>query len=360
MNGNAPVLILAGGTGGHIFPGLAVAEALRAQGVPVAWLGAAGAMETRLVPPHGIPLHVVTVSGLRGKGWGARFKAPWMLLRAVLQAWRVLRDVRPRSVLSMGGFAAGPGGLVAWLQRRPLLVHEQNSVPGLTNRWLARLARRVMTGFADGFAGHPRREWTGNPVRAAIADIAPPTERLANRSGPLRVLVLGGSLGARSLNTLLPRALAAVADTARPQIWHQSGQRGLSEALDAYADAGVDARVEAFIDDMAAAYAWADVCVCRAGALTVAELCAAGLGALLVPYPWAVDDHQTRNAESLQRAGAARILPESEFDDGGLQRELGSLLSDRAHLLAMAEAARGLARPDAAARIAACCIEEAA
>ncbi len=354
------VLIMAGGTGGHIFPGLAVAEVLRTRGIPVAWLGSAGAMETRLVPQHGIALDTITVTGLRGKGWSRQLKAPWMLLRALLQAWRVLRRVRPRSVLSMGGFAAGPGGMVAWLQGRPLLVHEQNRVAGLTNRVLAHLARRVMTGFADCLADHPRHEWTGNPVRADIAALEEPQQRMAGRAGPVRILVLGGSLGARALNTALPAVLASALPENRPAIWHQSGARGLSEALDAYADAGVEARVDAFIDDMAAAYAWADLCVCRAGALTIAELCAAGLGALLVPFPHAVDDHQTRNAEALRDAGGAQIVAEADLGDPALIATLQTLLNDRSRLLAMAGAARQLARPDAAERIAGLCVEEAA
>lgn len=360
MSAESPVLIMAGGTGGHIFPGLAVAEVLAARGIPVAWLGATGAMETRLVPQRGITLETISVGGLRGKGWVTRLKAPWMLLRAVYQAWRIVRRYRPRSVLSMGGFAAGPGGLVAWLQRRPLLVHEQNRVPGFTNRVLSHLARRVLTGFADSFEAHPRQEWTGNPVRAAIAAISEPGQRLTGRSGAVRVLVLGGSLGASSLNRALPRALAECEPGLRPEVWHQSGARGLVEALDAYADAKVDARVDAFIDDMAEAYAWADLCVCRAGALTIAELCAAGLGALLVPYPHAVDDHQTRNAEALCVVGAAEIIAESALDRGALEASLKALLGNRERLVTMACAARQLARPDAAARIADYCIGEAA
>lgn len=359
MNARAPVLIMAGGTGGHIFPGLAVAEVLAARGVPVTWLGASGAMETRLVPQRGIELETITVSGLRGKGWATRIQAPWMLVHAVYQAWRIVRRQRPRSVLSMGGFAAGPGGLVAWLQRRPLLVHEQNRVPGFTNRLLSHLARRVLTGFADGFEGHARQQWTGNPVRAAIAAIADPGQRLAGRNGAVRVLVLGGSLGASSLNRAMPLALAECDPSMRPEVWHQSGARGLSEALDAYADAGVNARVDAFIEDMAEAYAWADLCVCRAGAITIAELCAAGLGALLVPYPYAVDDHQTRNAEALCDVGAAEIIPESALAKGALGTSLKALLANRDHLLAMASAARQLARPSAAEQIADYCIKEA-
>ncbi len=357
MREDRPVLIMAGGTGGHIFPGLAVADVLRGRGVAVAWLGSAGGMETRLVPQHGLPMHVVTVSGLRGKGWRARLAAPWMLLRSLWQAWCVLRRLRPRCVLSMGGFVAGPGGLAAWLRRCPLVVHEQNRLPGLTNRVLARLARRVLTGFEGALAGQADVRWVGNPVRADIAAIAPPATRLAGRSGKPRLLVLGGSRGARHLNRVLPQALARLPQADRPEVHHQTGEADLEATRAAYAAAGVEATISAFIEDMAGAYAWADLCVCRAGALTIAELCAAGVGALLVPYPHAVDDHQTRNAESLRDAGGARIIQERELDAARLAHALDELLGDREQQLAMACAARVLARPDAAERIADCCLE---
>ncbi len=352
-----PVLIMAGGTGGHIFPGLAVAECLRAQGVPVAWLGAAGGMETQMVPAQRIELHVVRVGGLRGKGLMTRLRAPLMLVRALLASVAVLRKVRPRSVLSMGGYVAGPGGVASWLLRRPLLVHEQNRVAGFTNRRLASLARRVLAGFADAL---PQAEWVGNPVRAAIAALPPPAQRMADRAGHPRLLVLGGSLGARALNLALPQALARLDPAQRPEVLHQCGTRGLDEARAAYAQAGVEAQVVAFIDDMAASYGWADIAVCRAGALTLAELSAAGLGALLVPFPHAVDDHQTRNAEVLVEVGAAELIQESELDIQMLARRLAALLGDRGRLLVMAEAARTLAKPDAAQVIARACLEVAA
>lgn len=352
-----PVLIMAGGTGGHIFPGLAVAEALRAQDVPVAWLGAHGGMETRLVPEHDIPVFTVAVGGLRGKGLATRLLGPLRLARAVWAAMGVLRRVEPRSVLSMGGYAAGPGGLAAWLLRCPLLVHEQNRVPGVTNTWLAKMARCVLAGFADAFPAARKAEWVGNPVRADIAGLPDPDQRFAGREGRLCVLVLGGSLGARALNQRVPEALAQQPREARPVVWHQCGRRGEDEARTAYAEAGVEARIEPFIDDMAAAYAWADLVVCRAGALTVAELGAAGLGALLVPFPYAVDDHQTRNAEALVEVGAARIVQERDMDEDTLGRHLNELIGDRANLLAMARAARTLARPNAAATIATYCLE---
>jgi UDP-N-acetylglucosamine--N-acetylmuramyl-(pentapeptide) pyrophosphoryl-undecaprenol N-acetylglucosamine transferase len=357
MKTQAPVLIMAGGTGGHIFPGLAVGECLRAQGVPVVWLGAVGGMETKVVPAQRIELHTVAVGGLRGKGIKTRLLAPLMLLRALFASLAVLRRVKPRSVLSMGGYVAGPGGLAAWLLRRPLLVHEQNRVAGFTNRKLAGLAKRVLAGFADVL---PQAEWVGNPVRDAIAALPLPAQRMADRSGRPRLLVLGGSLGARALNLTVPQALAQLTPAQRPEVVHQCGTRGLDEARAAYAKAGVEAQVVAFIDDMAGSYEWADLAVCRAGALTLAELTAAGLGAVLVPFPHAVDDHQTRNAEALVAIGAAVVMQESELDIQILAQRLESLLSDRRRLLAMAEAARTLAKPDAAQVIARACMEVAA
>lgn len=357
MSAPAPVLIMAGGTGGHIFPGLAVAETLRAQGVPVVWLGAQGGMETKVVPAHGIELHTIAVGGLRGKGLKTRVLAPWMLLRALLSSLAVLHRLKPRSVLSMGGYVAGPGGVAARLLQRPLLVHEQNRVAGFTNRKLAQHARRVMAGFADSL---PNAQWVGNPVRGAIASLPAPAQRMAGRSGKPRLLVLGGSLGARALNTSVPQALAQIAIEQRPEVLHQCGNRGIDEARKAYADAGVEARIVPFIEDMAGTYAWADLAVCRAGALTLAELTACGLGAVLVPFPHAVDDHQTRNAEALVAAGAAELIQERDLNTQDLAHRLTALLSDRARLLAMAEAARTLAKPDAAADIARACMEVAA
>ena len=357
MTASAPVLIMAGGTGGHIFPGLAVAECLLAQGVPVVWLGAVGGMETRVVPAHQLELHTVAVGGLRGKGLKTRLLAPLMLVRALCASLLVLRKIRPRSVLSMGGYVAGPGGLAAWLLRRPLLVHEQNRVAGFTNRKLARIAKRVLAGFADAL---PQAEWVGNPVRAAIAALPAPTQRMAGRSGKPRLLVLGGSLGARALNEALPQALSQLTPAERPEVLHQSGVRGLDEAREAYAKAGVEARVVPFIEDMADSYGWADLTVCRAGALTLAELTAAGLGALLVPFPHAVDDHQTRNAEVLVATGAAELIQERDLDVQQLAQRLTSLLQDRPRLIAMAVAARTLAKPDAAQVIARACMEVAA
>jgi UDP-N-acetylglucosamine--N-acetylmuramyl-(pentapeptide) pyrophosphoryl-undecaprenol N-acetylglucosamine transferase len=352
---NAPVLIMAGGTGGHIFPGLAVAAELRARGVPVLWLGSTGGLETRLVPQAGLQIETLAIGGVRGKGVLTLLMAPLRIARAVLAAWRIVRRVRPRSALALGGFACGPGGIAARLARVPLVVHEQNSIPGATNRTLSHLAQKSLCGFAGAL---PRSEWVGNPVRGEIASLVPPAQRWANRVGAVRLLVLGGSQGARALNERVPQALAQLSE--RPEVRHQCGAKFADAARDAYAKSGVEARVEPFIDDMAAAYAWADLVVCRAGALTLAELAAAGAGSVLVPFPFAVDDHQTANARAWVDAGAALLLPESEASAERLAALLGELLGDRARLLAMAQAARTLAKPDAAARIADVCMEVAA
>jgi UDP-N-acetylglucosamine--N-acetylmuramyl-(pentapeptide) pyrophosphoryl-undecaprenol N-acetylglucosamine transferase len=355
----APVMILAGGTGGHIFPGLAVAAALRARGVPVVWMGSRVGLENRLVPAADLTLDTIDVSGLRGKGAFALLAAPLRLLRAVWQAARIVRRRRPRSVLSLGGFAAGPGGVAAWLLRRPLIVHEQNRVPGFTNRILARLARRVMCGFPDAFPDAVCGEAVGNPVRPALTGLAPPSQRFADRAALRRLLVLGGSQGARALNQALPRALAMLGGEIRFEVRHQCGERHREEAERAYAEAGISARIETFIDDMAQAYGEADLVVCRSGALTVAELCAVGVGAVLVPFRLAVDDHQTRNAEYLVANGGAQLLPEGPQLAEALAAVLREILPSRATLLRMAKAAHGLARTDAAERVADICLAEA-
>lgn len=345
----APVMILAGGTGGHIFPGLAVAAALQARGVPVIWLGAEGGMETHLVPARGIAMYTIAVKGLRGKGIATLLGAPLRVLAATRAAARVLEKRAPRAVVSFGGYAAGPGGIAARLRGTPLIVHEQNRAPGMTNRVLARFARRVLTGFPQTFK-RGDEEVVGNPVRAEIAMLASPTERFRQRNGALHILVLGGSQGARALNSAMPRALAGLRGTV--EVRHQCGEKLREQATRAYADAGIVASVEPFIADMADAYAWADVVVCRAGALTLAEVCAAGVGSLLVPFPEAVDDHQTRNAEYLVDRGAALLLPQGESLAEDLRIALGELEADPARRLAMAQAARALARPDAAERVA--------
>ncbi len=355
-----PVLIMAGGTGGHVFPALAVANVLRERGVPVVWLGVPGGMESRLVPANGFPIEWVRVAGVRGKGLATWLLAPLRLLKAVLEAARVLRRVRPRAVLGAGGFASGPGGIAAWLMRIPLLIHEQNAVAGMTNRCLARFAVHVLEAFPGSFGGRIAARCIGNPLRADIAALAAPALRFSGRSGRARVLVLGGSQGAQRLNEVLPEALARMAAAQRPLVRHQTGERGLDAARRAYARANVDADVSAFIEDMAEAYGWADLAICRAGALTIAELQAAGLGALLIPFPAAVDDHQTRNADVMVRIGAAIVVQQRDLDAARLSGLVRELSVDRARLLRMAEAARASAITDAAAQLADLCMASAA
>ena len=355
LGDTAPVMILAGGTGGHIFPALAVAKVLRARGVPVTWLGADGAMETRLVPQHDIPLDTIAISGVRGKGALAMLGVPLRVFKAVRSAAAVLRQRAPRAVVSFGGFAAGPGGMAARLQRRPLLVHEQNRAPGFTNRVLAKFARRILTGFPGSFPA--REEAVGNPVRSEIAMLPLPAQRYAVPARHLKLLVLGGSQGARVLNHALPQALAALSEL-QIDVRHQCGEKMRDEAVRAYAEAGVAASVESFIADMAQAYSWADLVVCRAGASTLAELCAVGIGSVLVPFAAAVDDHQTKNAMYLVEHGAALLLRQDDQLATRLQQVLGELAVDPTRRLAMAEAARALAKPDAAERIADIILEE--
>lgn len=351
---NGPVLILAGGTGGHIFPGLSVAAELQSRGVPVAWLGAEGAMETRLVPQHGIAIDAIAVKGLRGKGIATLLGAPLRVLSAVRAASRVLDRRRPRAVVSFGGYAAGPGGLAARLHGVPLVVHEQNRAPGMTNRVLARFARRVLTGFPQTFGG-VREELAGNPVRSEIAALPPPAQRFAARDGgPMRLLVLGGSQGARQLNDAMIAALPDL-DPARLEVFHQTGAADRARVAEAYSRAGLRAEVVDFDAALASRYQWADVALCRAGALTVAELAMAGLPALLVPYPHAADDHQRANARALEDAGAGRLLDPAGFDGKVLAGALGALLEQPEVLLEMGRRARGLARPDAARRIVDAC-----
>ena len=350
-----PVLIMAGGTGGHVFPALAVADALRARGVPVVWLGTRDGLEARVVPEAGIALEWLRVRGLRGKGWLGWLVAPVRVLRAVFQARAVLRRQRPRCVLGLGGYVAGPGALAAWLQRVPLVIHEQNARPGLTNRVLARLARRVLCGFPGTFPA----EWaqvTGNPVRGDILRIPTPEDRDTGQGRP-RLLVIGGSQGARALNQVVPDALAQLPAERSFTVWHQSGARTEDVAREGYSQAGVSADVVPFINDMAAAYAWADLVVCRAGALTVSELAVAGVPAVLVPLPQAVDDHQTANAGYLVEAGAAELLPQGELTPERLADVLARLAGDPRQLTDMARAARGRARPEAAETVAEICLE---
>ncbi len=358
MNGMR-ILIMAGGTGGHVFPALAVARELGARGVEVSWLGTRQGLEAELVPAAGFPIDYIAVSGLRGKGAVGWLLAPLRLLRALGQALRILRQRRPAAVLGMGGFVTGPGGVGARLLRLPLVIHEQNAVAGLTNRLLAPLASQVLEAF-PGSVGTRGARVTGNPVRAEIASLPVPEERAAGRAARLRVLVLGGSLGAAALNETVPAAIARLPEALRPQVRHQAGKRNIDQARTAYARAAVEAEVMPFLDDMAEAYGWADLVICRAGALTIGELAAAGLPALLVPFPFAVDDHQTRNAAFLSTAGAAELLPQQRLDAEQLAERLTGYAEDaargRLRLLEMAGRARALARPEATASVADACL----
>jgi UDP-N-acetylglucosamine--N-acetylmuramyl-(pentapeptide) pyrophosphoryl-undecaprenol N-acetylglucosamine transferase len=353
---SGPVLIMAGGTGGHVFPALAVAKVLRDRGVAVVWLGVPASMESRVVPANGFPIEWVRVKGIRGKGLTAWAMAPFSIVNAVLQVMTVLRRVRPRAVLGAGGYVSGPGGIAAWLLRIPLLIHEQNAVPGLTNRWLARVAGQVLQAFPGSFKPSVNARTVGNPVRADIAAIPEPAARFTNREGRARLLVVGGSQGAQRLNAMVPKALSRLAPERRPQVRHQAGERGIAAARAAYHEAQVEAEVMPFIDDMAAAYAWADVALCRAGAMTIAELQAAGLGAILVPFPAATDDHQTKNAEAMVSIGAGRVLQERDLTADTLSACIAELTADRARLLKMAQAARRARVIDAAAQVADLCL----
>ncbi len=342
-------LIMAGGTGGHVFPALAVAHELRRRGHEVVWMGAPDSFESRTVPQQGFAIEFVNVTGLRGKGLVTLLGAPLKLLRAITQAWKILSRQKPNAVLGMGGFAAGPGGIAAWLRNIPLLIHEQNATPGMTNRLLSRFAIEVMEAFPGTFK---QARTVGNPVREGFAQLADPSERLSERAGGIsHLLVIGGSQGARALNLQVPAALALIDPDIRPRVRHQAG-RTLALARDAYEKAGVSAQIEAFIEDVPSAFAEADLVLCRAGASTIAELSAAGCASLLVPFPFAVDDHQTRNAQFLTSVNAARMIAESDLSAEALASELTELLSDRTRLIEMAQAARRNAWSDACAVIA--------
>jgi UDP-N-acetylglucosamine--N-acetylmuramyl-(pentapeptide) pyrophosphoryl-undecaprenol N-acetylglucosamine transferase len=347
------IMIMAGGTGGHIFPALAVAHSMRDAGWRVVWLGNPEGMEARLVPQHGFEMVNLKFAALRGKGILRKLLLPVNLLKGFWQAQKAIRQVQPDVVLGMGGYITFPGGMMAVLLGKPLVVHEQNSVAGLANRVLAGVADRIVTGFPDVLN---KGVWAGNPVRPEIAKIAPPAERFAERTGALRVLVIGGSLGAQALNEMVPKGMALLAESEQPQIVHQAGEKHI-EALKAnYAAVGVQAHCVSFIEDMAGAYEWADLVICRAGALTVAELTATGVASILVPFPHAVDDHQTGNAKFLVNVGGAFLLPQSE-----LTPESIALIRNysRGQLLEMAEQARSLAKPDATEEVATICAESA-
>jgi len=329
---------------------------LRERQVSVVWLGVPGSMEARLVPANGFPIEWVRVAGIRGKGLKSWVMAPFRIAGAVLACIRIMRRVKPAVVLGAGGYVSGPGGIAAWLLSIPLLIHEQNAVAGMTNRWLARVATQVLEAFPGSFPAGVQARAVGNPVRSDIAALPDPAARFAGRGSRACLLVFGGSQGAQRLNVMVPQALSLLDPSKRPEVRHQAGARGIDAARAAYLEFGVEAQVLPFIEDMAAAYAWADLALCRAGAMTIAELQAAGLGALMVPFPGAVDDHQTRNAEAMVRAGAGRILQERDMTPDSLSAGIAELTLDRPRMLKMAEAARSLRNIDAAARLADLCL----
>ncbi|MGQ0591351.1 MAG: undecaprenyldiphospho-muramoylpentapeptide beta-N-acetylglucosaminyltransferase [Gammaproteobacteria bacterium] len=363
MRANAPnkennwgLMVMAGGTGGHVFPALAVAEHLRASGVPLTWLGTGRGLEATLVPRAGYPFMAVSTRGLRRTGALKQLAAPLWLVLALIECLWHLRRQKPGAVLGMGGYASGPGGLAAWLMRIPLLIHEQNAVPGVTNRLLAAFATRVMESFPDSFPARRGALRTGNPVRAEIAALASSAARGPGAGGTLRLLVVGGSQGAAVLNRVVPEALALM--PGRPiEVWHQVGRLDGGETGKRYTTLGIEARVEPFIEDVATAYAWAGLVLCRAGASTLFELCAAGAPAILVPYPYAVDDHQSVNARYLAGRGAAILLPQVDLEETALAALLGALRDDPARRAEMAARARRLACPEATASVAAQCLE---
>jgi UDP-N-acetylglucosamine--N-acetylmuramyl-(pentapeptide) pyrophosphoryl-undecaprenol N-acetylglucosamine transferase len=344
------VLIMAGGTGGHIFPGLAVAKLLREKEIEVQWLGTEKGLEARLVPEAGFQLHFITIAGLRGKGLKTLLFAPFNLVRAILQARKIIKKIKPDVVIGMGGFVSGPGGIASWLLRRPLIIHEQNAKAGLTNKYLAKIASKVLEGFPDTFIQRRKIITTGNPVRTEIALIPSPESRSKEPNKPLHLLALGGSLGAAAINELLPRALAKLSVNERPLVYHQTGEKHAETTQHAYQAAGVEAVVTPFIANMGEAYTWADIVLCRAGASTIAELCAAGLASILIPYPYAVDDHQTANANYLVKHNAAVLIQQAVLTEETLVNVLNELSTASARA-AMGQAAYELRQLDATKKV---------
>lgn len=356
------VLVMAGGTGGHVFPALAVADELRARGAQISWLGTAKGIEATLVPNAGYPLNCISVEGVRGKGIWGLVKAPFLITKAIFQAMKIIRRTNAQVVIGFGGFASGPGGVAAKLLARPLVIHEQNAVAGTTNRILAKIATRVLAAFAQAFEARTMKKvvLVGNPVRETIQALPRAASRYQARtenSEKIHLLVLGGSLGAKAINELVPQALAQLPANELPEVRHQTGQQHLAATQALYSEAHVPAQVDAFIEDMAAAYSWADLIICRAGALTVSELMVAGVASLLVPLPTAIDDHQTWNASVLAKSGAGISLVQKELTAAKLAALLSTHLICRHELMRMAEKAQQLAQPDSAKRVADVCME---
>jgi len=356
-SGEQPVMIMAGGTGGHVFPALAVAEQLKRRGIPLLWLGTRKGLEATIIPPLGIPVIWLPVHGLRGRSIQQWLIAPWRIGWAVIKVARALRRERPLAVLGMGGYVSGPGGIAARLCHIPLIIHEQNARPGLTNRILCRIANRCYTAYPQVFPDRLVTAMIGNPVRNEIAELPSPEQRWRERTGSIRILILGGSQGAACLNRIVPVAIGALKPMGQFLIWHQCGKSHEEPTREIYRSLNLEAQIDPFIHDMASAYSWADIVICRAGALTLAELAAAGLGAILIPYPYAADDHQTLNARWMVKRGAAFMISESELTQQELTQTLRDRVSDRLELLNMAQCARKQAPIDAQAELANACIE---
>lgn len=353
----APILITAGGTGGHVYPGLAVARALLKQDIPVVWMGTHKGLEARVVPEAGIEMAWLDVSGIRGKGAAALLMAPFRLIKSLIQSVKIMRQYKPAAVLGMGGFVAGPGGLVASLMGIPVIIHEQNAVAGTTNRLLSRFALEKLEGFPGTFPDKLDALFVGNPVRPEIVALPAPQQRLASHTGAFRLLVVGGSLGAKALNEIVPLALCALPRDTQIEVVHQAGETTIDLCRKTYEAAGVQAHIVPFIEDMAGAYEWADLIICRAGALTIAEISAAGLASILVPYPYAIDDHQTENARYLAEQGAAILAKQDELTQDSLAKVLEVLINNKEQLLDMSNKARALAMPDATQKVAIICAD---
>ena len=346
------VMIMAGGTGGHVFPALAVAQYLEDAGHTVTWLGTRKGIEAKVVPAAGIEIDWLNVSGLRGKGALSIVFAPFMLIKACWQAYRIIKQRNPDVVLGLGGFASGPGGLVSWLLRKPLVIHEQNRVPGTTNRLLTKLATTVLEAFPKSYPADVKATFTGNPIRKQMLDLS-----ASGNKGHHNVLIIGGSLGAAILNETVPKALALLSADININVIHQAGQRTYDEAVVNYKNANIDADIRAFIEDMKKVYEWADLVICRAGAMTISELAIAALPAILVPLPHAIDDHQTKNAEYLSDDSAAILMPQKELSAESLVSCLNDLLTDAERLTAMSVNAKKLAKPEATQLVANACLE---
>lgn len=350
------VLIAAGGTGGHVYPALAVADYLREQDIKITWVGTAKGLEHRIVPAANIPLEIISISGLRGKGLLNLIFVPVKLILAVVQVIKIFNRVRPDAVLGMGGFVSGPCGLAAYILRKPLYLHEQNAIPGLTNKVLSYLATTVMQAFPNSFKGRKNIITMGNPIRKDISGLKKPELRMEHRNDNIRVLIIGGSLGAQALNENVPQALSEITKNLQPNVWHQTGKDKLDITIENYKKANIEAKVTEFIEDMAEAYEWADLVICRAGALTISEIANVGVAAILVPYPYAVDDHQTENAKYLTNVGAAILISQDDLIPK-LKESITELLqAGRIKLIEMAQAARKLSKPNATATVAEICL----